>query len=140
MVQRLTYRKRHSYATKSNQNRVVKTPGMVPILSMFLTYLCFFYKTLMHFWLVRNVKIHVEFLFPSSLQSWNITNKYLISVIEVISCLDELLRSKSKINEIQTFNCSSHLFFGHQTEVVTFTDAGNVDCILSVLVPYGDLL
>ncbi|KAF7135978.1 hypothetical protein RHSIM_Rhsim08G0069300 [Rhododendron simsii] len=27
MVQRLTYRKRHSYATKSNQNRVVKTPG-----------------------------------------------------------------------------------------------------------------
>lgn len=28
MVQRLTYRKRHSYATKSNQHRVVKTPGM----------------------------------------------------------------------------------------------------------------
>ncbi|KAF6155387.1 hypothetical protein GIB67_019913 [Kingdonia uniflora] len=27
MVQRLTYRSRHSYATKSNQNRVVKTPG-----------------------------------------------------------------------------------------------------------------
>ncbi|KAJ6889589.1 hypothetical protein NC652_030358 [Populus alba x Populus x berolinensis] len=27
MVQRLTYRKRHSYATKSNQHRVVKTPG-----------------------------------------------------------------------------------------------------------------
>ena len=27
MVQRLTYRKRHSYATKSNQTRVVKTPG-----------------------------------------------------------------------------------------------------------------
>ncbi|GMP28892.1 hypothetical protein CsSME_00004245 [Camellia sinensis var. sinensis] len=27
MVQRLTYRKRHSYATKSNQNRAVKTPG-----------------------------------------------------------------------------------------------------------------
>ncbi|CAM8923015.1 unnamed protein product [Rhodiola kirilowii] len=27
MVQRLTYRKRHSYSTKSNQNRVVKTPG-----------------------------------------------------------------------------------------------------------------
>ncbi|KAA8547988.1 hypothetical protein F0562_004417 [Nyssa sinensis] len=27
MVQRLTYRKRHSYATRSNQNRVVKTPG-----------------------------------------------------------------------------------------------------------------
>ncbi|KAG6746245.1 hypothetical protein POTOM_050776 [Populus tomentosa] len=26
MVQRLTYRKRHSYATKSNQHRVVKTP------------------------------------------------------------------------------------------------------------------
>ncbi|GMP28891.1 hypothetical protein CsSME_00004245 [Camellia sinensis var. sinensis] len=26
MVQRLTYRKRHSYATKSNQNRAVKTP------------------------------------------------------------------------------------------------------------------
>uniref|UniRef100_A0A0D9X884 Uncharacterized protein n=1 Tax=Leersia perrieri TaxID=77586 RepID=A0A0D9X884_9ORYZ len=26
MVQRLTYRKRHSYATKSNQTRVVKTP------------------------------------------------------------------------------------------------------------------
>ncbi|AQK50759.1 60S ribosomal protein L34-3 [Zea mays] len=29
MVQRLTYRKRHSYATKSNQTRVVKTP--VPV-------------------------------------------------------------------------------------------------------------
>lgn len=28
MVQRLTYRKRHSYATKSNQTRVVKTPGL----------------------------------------------------------------------------------------------------------------
>lgn len=27
MVQRLTYRKRHSYATRSNQHRVVKTPG-----------------------------------------------------------------------------------------------------------------
>ncbi|OMO82436.1 Ribosomal protein L34Ae [Corchorus olitorius] len=27
MVQRLTYRTRHSYATKSNQHRVVKTPG-----------------------------------------------------------------------------------------------------------------
>eukprot|EP01018_Ginkgo_biloba_P032750 Gb_36060 [translate_table: standard] len=27
MVQRLTYRRRHSYATKSNQNRVLKTPG-----------------------------------------------------------------------------------------------------------------
>jgi hypothetical protein len=29
MVQRLTYRKRHSYATKSNQTRVVKTPGEI---------------------------------------------------------------------------------------------------------------
>ncbi|OVA09010.1 Ribosomal protein L34Ae [Macleaya cordata] len=27
MVQRLTYRTRHSYTTKSNQTRVVKTPG-----------------------------------------------------------------------------------------------------------------
>ncbi|KAK4785176.1 hypothetical protein SAY86_001865 [Trapa natans] len=27
MVQRLTYRTRHSYATRSNQHRVVKTPG-----------------------------------------------------------------------------------------------------------------
>ena len=27
MVQRLTYRRRHSYATKSNKVRVVKTPG-----------------------------------------------------------------------------------------------------------------
>ncbi|KAJ7527526.1 hypothetical protein O6H91_16G059600 [Diphasiastrum complanatum] len=27
MVQRLTYRRRHSYATRSNQTRVVKTPG-----------------------------------------------------------------------------------------------------------------
>ncbi|CAN6675929.1 unnamed protein product [Malus baccata var. baccata] len=27
MVQRLTYRARHSYATKSNQHRIVKTPG-----------------------------------------------------------------------------------------------------------------
>ncbi|CAA6664514.1 unnamed protein product [Spirodela intermedia] len=27
MVQRLTYRRRHSYATKSNQHRIVKTPG-----------------------------------------------------------------------------------------------------------------
>merc|ERR1711862_121232 len=27
MVQRLTYRRRHSYATKSNKTRVVKTPG-----------------------------------------------------------------------------------------------------------------
>lgn len=27
MVQRLTYRRRHAYATKSNRVRVVKTPG-----------------------------------------------------------------------------------------------------------------
>eukprot|EP00879_Flechtneria_rotunda_P000160 GHRR01000229.1.p1 GENE.GHRR01000229.1~~GHRR01000229.1.p1 ORF type:complete len:118 (+),score=31.03 GHRR01000229.1:135-488(+) len=27
MVQRLTYRRRHAYATKSNRTRVVKTPG-----------------------------------------------------------------------------------------------------------------
>jgi large subunit ribosomal protein L34e len=27
MVQRLTYRRRHSYATKSNKQRIVKTPG-----------------------------------------------------------------------------------------------------------------
>lgn len=27
MVQRLTYRTRHSYATKSNKQRIVKTPG-----------------------------------------------------------------------------------------------------------------
>ena len=27
MVQRLTYRRRHCYATKSNKQRVVKTPG-----------------------------------------------------------------------------------------------------------------
>ncbi|RWW23978.1 hypothetical protein BHE74_00050921 [Ensete ventricosum] len=32
MVQRLTYRKRHGYATKSNQTRVVKTPGKDPVL------------------------------------------------------------------------------------------------------------
>ncbi|KAJ1376151.1 Ribosomal protein L34Ae [Sesbania bispinosa] len=31
MIQRLNYRKRHSYATKSNQHSVVKTPD---------TYLC----------------------------------------------------------------------------------------------------
>ncbi|KAJ8429895.1 hypothetical protein Cgig2_008780 [Carnegiea gigantea] len=30
MVQRLTYRKQHSYATKSNQHRVVKTLGDFP--------------------------------------------------------------------------------------------------------------
>uniref|UniRef100_A0A453KYG5 Uncharacterized protein n=1 Tax=Aegilops tauschii subsp. strangulata TaxID=200361 RepID=A0A453KYG5_AEGTS len=35
MVQRLTYRKRHSYATKSNQTRVVKTPGPDPLLLPF---------------------------------------------------------------------------------------------------------
>ena len=29
MVQRLTYRRRHSYATKSNKVRKVKTPGGV---------------------------------------------------------------------------------------------------------------
>jgi hypothetical protein len=34
MVQRLTYRKRHSYATKSNQTRVVRTPGIDPLLSL----------------------------------------------------------------------------------------------------------
>jgi hypothetical protein len=31
MVQRLTYRKWHSYATKSNQTRVIKTPGDIPL-------------------------------------------------------------------------------------------------------------
>ena len=35
MVQRLTYRTRHSYATKSNQTRVVKTPGKDPSLLVF---------------------------------------------------------------------------------------------------------
>ena len=35
MVQRLTYRKRHSYATKSNQTRVVKTPGEICVLHGF---------------------------------------------------------------------------------------------------------
>ncbi|XP_056850219.1 60S ribosomal protein L34-1-like [Raphanus sativus] len=28
MVQRLVYRSRHSYATKSNQHRILKTPGL----------------------------------------------------------------------------------------------------------------
>ena len=28
MVQRLTYRRRHCYATKSNKTRKVKTPGV----------------------------------------------------------------------------------------------------------------
>lgn len=28
MVQRLTYRRRHAYRTKSNKVRIVKTPGM----------------------------------------------------------------------------------------------------------------
>ena len=27
MVQRLTYRRRHSYASRSNKQRIVKTPG-----------------------------------------------------------------------------------------------------------------
>ncbi|CAA6659777.1 unnamed protein product [Spirodela intermedia] len=31
MVQRLTYRRRHSYATKSNQHRIVKTPAGVSV-------------------------------------------------------------------------------------------------------------
>ncbi|RWW25163.1 hypothetical protein GW17_00010508, partial [Ensete ventricosum] len=38
MVQRLTYRKRHSYATKSNQTRVVKTPGKYPILASLICF------------------------------------------------------------------------------------------------------
>lgn len=37
MVQRLVYRKRHSYATKSNQTRVVKTPGKDLSLDIFLS-------------------------------------------------------------------------------------------------------
>ena len=41
MVQRLTYRKRHSYATKSNQTRVVKTPGPDPLLSPHPFLFCF---------------------------------------------------------------------------------------------------
>ena len=28
MVQRLTYRRRHAYHTKSNRTRIVKTPGL----------------------------------------------------------------------------------------------------------------
>ncbi|KAG6736623.1 hypothetical protein POTOM_060501 [Populus tomentosa] len=36
MVQRLTYRKRHSYATKSNQHRVVKTPENIELGNEFL--------------------------------------------------------------------------------------------------------
>lgn len=42
MVQRLTYRKRHSYATKSNQHRVVKTPGdssVKPLVFLFFSIL-----------------------------------------------------------------------------------------------------
>jgi ribosomal protein L34E len=35
MVQRPTYRKRHSYTTKSNQTRVVKTPGEIPLAVVF---------------------------------------------------------------------------------------------------------
>ena len=31
MVQRLTYRRRHSYATKSNKVRKVKTPGGIAL-------------------------------------------------------------------------------------------------------------
>ncbi|RWW06639.1 hypothetical protein GW17_00030015 [Ensete ventricosum] len=38
MVQRLTYRKRHSYATKSNQTRVVKTPGKYLILASLICF------------------------------------------------------------------------------------------------------
>lgn len=43
MVQRLTYRKRHSYATKSNQHRVVKTPGnrLIIFISMIRSIVCF---------------------------------------------------------------------------------------------------
>ena len=32
MVQRLTYRRRHCYNSKSNQTRIVKTPGAPPSL------------------------------------------------------------------------------------------------------------
>ena len=32
MVQRLTYRRRHPYATRSNKTRVVKTPGAEVVL------------------------------------------------------------------------------------------------------------
>lgn len=45
MVQRLTYRKRHSYATKSNQHRIVKTPGCylfpLPLPFLMYTYIIF---------------------------------------------------------------------------------------------------
>ena len=34
MVQRLTYRRRHCYATRSNKIRVVKTPGPQPASGM----------------------------------------------------------------------------------------------------------
>ncbi|PWZ10228.1 hypothetical protein Zm00014a_002211 [Zea mays] len=42
MVRWLTYRKRHSYATKSNQTRVVKTPAPshFVLFPMFNTILC----------------------------------------------------------------------------------------------------
>jgi hypothetical protein len=40
MVQRLTYRKRHSYATKSNQTRVVKTPGALRLFVLCFEGIC----------------------------------------------------------------------------------------------------
>jgi large subunit ribosomal protein L34e len=46
MVQRLTYRTRHSYATKSNQHRIVKTPGtpFISISSLVSIFLGFIYS------------------------------------------------------------------------------------------------
>ncbi|KAF7123112.1 hypothetical protein RHSIM_Rhsim12G0156500 [Rhododendron simsii] len=44
MVQRLTYRKRHSYATKSNQHRIVKTPGIY-IHTYIYIYICTYMRT-----------------------------------------------------------------------------------------------
>ncbi|CAL5074337.1 unnamed protein product [Urochloa decumbens] len=57
MVQRLTYRKRHSYATKSNQTRVVKTPGPDPLLSPYLFFSLLFP---LHFrWFLRSALVVV---------------------------------------------------------------------------------
>ena len=69
MVQRLTYRKRHSYATKSNQHRVVKTPGIIPNLSLFIFYFYFlFLRFTLHYCIMINLVDYTSDLLSSN--SW----------------------------------------------------------------------
>lgn len=71
MVQRLTYRKRHCYATRSNKFRVVKTPGEATVFPG--GFLCSFFRAGSRVWC--EMSLYLGFV------ALRITGRYLLSML-----------------------------------------------------------